>query len=82
MQKPVVASNVEALNEFLIDKYNALLIPHEDHKSLARVIITVVTGIDLRNQLIRGGEETLKKMKSSEEHEKWIDYYNNFLRKE
>ena len=82
MKKPVVASNVEALNEFLIDKYNALLIPHEDHKSLARAIVAVVDNMNIKDRLVLGGEKTLKKMKSSEEHEKWIHYYDNFLRKE
>lgn len=79
MKKPVVATNVEALNEFLIDGYNALLTPHEDYEGLAKAIVTVVGGENIRDRLVRGGEETLAKMKSEKEHEKWVAYYNQFL---
>ena len=81
MRKPVIASDVEALNEFLIHGYNALLVPPRDELKLSEAINLISTDKDLFGKLINGGGQTLEKMKSGEYKKRWLNYYEKFLPK-
>ncbi len=78
--KPVVASRVEALTDFLIDGQNALLVPPKDPRALADAITRVLSDSALRDQLIRGGSATLARMRSDEPRKAWLDFYNRVAR--
>jgi len=80
IKKPVIATQVEALSDFLTDGYNALLVDKEDHQKLAEAIVRVMTDSNIALRLVKGGEATLQKMKSKEGHQKWLYYYETFLK--
>lgn len=75
MQKPVVASDVVAVNEHVKNGYNGLLVPPENPKALAEAMERVLKDKNLRGNLIQGGNQTLKTMKSEEFKNKWFDFY-------
>lgn len=79
LKKPVVASNIEAINEHLIDGYNGLLVPSENPEEFARKIKEVFENKDIQEKIIKGGSETLKKMKSEEEKNKWLSFYQKLI---
>ena len=78
--KPVIASRVEALTDFLVDGENALLVPPKDPEALAHAIERMATDIELRTRLTTGGAATLQKMRSSDMHEKWLRLYRDALK--
>lgn len=80
MQKPVVASDVIAINEHAKNNYNALLVPPENPKALAEAIEKIIKDEQLRAKLIRGGNETLKTLKSPEARNQWLQFYKNLIK--
>lgn len=80
MQKPVVASNVVAINEHVINGQNGLLVPQENPRALSEAIENVLKNNELKNKLIKGGNETLQKLKSEELKNNWLEFYES-LRK-
>ncbi len=76
MRKPVVASDVVALTEYLVDNENSLLVPPNDPKALAAALSRIARDETLRAKLIVGGAETLKRLRSKEYIEAWIAFYD------
>jgi len=58
---PVIASDVEGLNEIIIDKENGLLFEGKDSKDLARKIETIYSNKNLRNKLTKEGYKNVKR---------------------
>ncbi|MEK9184736.1 MAG: glycosyltransferase family 4 protein, partial [Patescibacteria group bacterium] len=76
MNKPVIASRVNALTDFLTDNENCLLVPSKDPQKLAETIIKIAKDMELQKKLIKGGNDTLNRLKSKEYEQKWLEYYN------
>jgi len=81
MKKPVVASDVPAINEHLINEVNGLSVPPGDPASLARAIERILKDPDLRQKITKGGLNTLEKLKSQETQNQWLDFYKSFIKK-
>jgi glycosyltransferase involved in cell wall biosynthesis len=79
MQKPVVASRVEALTEYLVDGENSRLVPPKDPGALARAITEVASDTTFRQKLIQGGERTLELLRSKEYADRWVTFYDSQL---
>ena len=77
--KPVVASCVEALTEYLVHERNAYLVPTKNDLALARGIETVAKNAELRERLTNGGRETLTDMKSTKRAREWLDAYRELV---
>jgi glycosyltransferase-like protein len=58
---PVVASNLPAFREYLVDGENALLPPVADDAALAAAMCRVVADTDLRARLASGGAATVRR---------------------
>jgi len=78
-KKPLIASMVTALDENVIDGYNSLTIPPKDPRKLAAAITRLAPDKELQQKLVAGGEETLKKLKSSELKQQWLDFYEKLI---
>ena len=75
MGKPVVASGVEALTDFLMHNENAYLVPPKDPAALADAITHVSTDRKLRDHLVEGGRATLERMRGEELKTQWLHFY-------
>ena len=60
MGVPVIASNVEGLNEIITDKETGMLFKPKNEKDLAEKIKLVCKNIELRKKLIKNGLENVK----------------------
>jgi len=78
-KKPLIASAVEALTETVIDNYNGLLVPPENPQKLASAICRLAQDRALVKKLIAGGQITLKRLKSDELKNQWLDFYEKLL---
>ena len=58
---PVIASDVQSLNEIIIDEVNGLLFDFENNKQLADKIRLIYNNKSLKNKLIHNGLETVRK---------------------
>lgn len=81
MKKPVIASDVPAINEHLVNKTNGLSVLPEDPASLAQAIEITLKDPALRQKITEGGLNTLGKLKSAESQNQWLDFYKNILKK-
>lgn len=81
MEKPVIASDVPAINEHLVNEVNGLSFPPEDSVSLARTIERILKDSDLRQKITEGGLKTIEKLKSKESQNQWLNFYENLLKK-
>lgn len=79
MERPLVATNVIAINETVIDGENGVLVNPEDPKELARGIERAVCDTVLSEKIIRGGAETIKGFSSEEAHNRWLIFYYDFV---
>lgn len=76
--KPVVASSVGGIPEFIVDKENGLLVPHGDYQALSEVMLFLIRNKDLIRRYGEAGEKialerfTVKKM---------IENYKAFYKK-
>jgi glycosyltransferase involved in cell wall biosynthesis len=77
--KPVVASDVVELNNYLLHGQNAFLVPPNDPISLASGIIEVIVNEDLKQWLIKNGKETFKMYHIENWLPKWIEIYDEVL---
>ncbi len=77
--KPVVASRVEALTDFLTHEKNAYLVPPKDPAALAKGITTVANDVSLRETIITGGRATLAEFKSEKYFERWLKFYSSLI---
>ena len=81
MKKPVIASDVPAINEHLINEVNGLSVPPGDPISLALAIEKIFKNPDLRQKITKGGLNTLEKLKSQETQNQWLDFYKSLIKK-
>ena len=81
MKKPVIASDVPAINEHLINEVNGLSIPPEDPVSLARAIERILKDSGLRQKITEGGLNTFEKLKSEGAQNQWLDFYKSLVKK-
>ena len=77
VKKPLIASDVEAINETVVDHQNGLLFPKEDFRRLGEAIVSLTNNDELKKKLVDGGQETLKKFKSEITKNQWLDFYNS-----
>lgn len=77
--KPVVASGVEALTEYLVHKVNAYLVPPKDAPALARGIEAVMRDPQLRAKMAQGARETLADLKGTVRTGQWLDAYRDIV---
>jgi len=77
--KPLVASNVPAINEHVRHEQNGLLFPNKNYKKLADELERLSRDDELKNRLIQGGDETLRQFKSETRKKQWLDFYNHSL---
>ena len=77
MNKPIVASNVEALTESLKDEYNALLVTPKDPKALAKALERLAANRDLQQKLVTNGQKTLERIKSQALKDAWLELYDS-----
>lgn len=77
---PVIASAIEPMTEYLVDKENALLISPMDCEALAGDIIMLFEDSDLRARLIENGRITASKYSWRNTANKHIEFYNDILK--
>lgn len=78
-KKPIIASDIPAINEYTKNEYNGLLFQSENYKQLAICIKRIVTDNALAKRLIAGGNETIKRLGSVKEQNKWLTLYSKLL---
>jgi glycosyltransferase involved in cell wall biosynthesis len=49
--KPVIATNIDGVADFLIDEKNALLVPVKDPNALAAAMMRLIKDVELRTRL-------------------------------
>jgi glycosyltransferase involved in cell wall biosynthesis len=79
MGKPVVASDVVAINEVVKHGYNGYLLPPNDPHGLAIGISTVLRDDALRSHLVRGGRETLEAYHIENRIHTWMGLYQEVV---
>jgi glycosyltransferase involved in cell wall biosynthesis len=57
----VVATANRGVQEYLVDRENALLCPIDDVKTLAQNVITLLESDQLREELAKGGIKTVQR---------------------
>lgn len=77
--KPVVASKVEALTDFLEHDTNAYLIPPKDPAKLAQAICHIANTPETAHRLVHGGEQTLRLFRDHSRAQLWLDFYRSLL---
>jgi len=80
-ERPVVASGVAALTDYLVHGDNAYLVEPKDPEQLAKGIMDVMRDPALRERLVEGGRKTLAAMKSDSAAGAWLDFYRSMLRR-
>lgn len=79
--KPLIASAVPALTEFVIDGYNGLMVRPKNPKTLARAINRLASNKELGEKLVSGGRITLAGLKSDELKNQWLNFYEELISK-
>lgn len=79
-KKPIVASDVVALNEVLKHRVNGYLVPPKNPKALAGAIMEVMEDEDLRQQLVEGGRQTLNEFTVERWLPKWQEIYESLIK--
>lgn len=77
--RPVVASDVDAITDTVIDGKNGLLVPPGNLNKLSEAIQLLSRDENLRNKIIAGGHLTIKQLGSEENKQLWISFYENLL---
>lgn len=77
--KPIIASQVEALIDFLVDGENALLVRPRDTQALADAIMRLAGNKALQASIAESGTQTLEGLRSKAAHEKWLALYTETL---
>jgi len=73
--KPVIASNVIALNEFVQHTINGYLIPPKNPELLASGIREILQNEQLCRRIVEGGLRTLKEFNINKWLPNWVDAY-------
>lgn len=77
--KPLVASAVPALTEFVVDGYNCLTVPPKNPKELALAIDRLATNKELSRKLVAGGTITLTELRSDGLKNQWLNFYEELI---
>lgn len=75
MKKPVVASDVAAINEHCVDGENCLLVKPEHPKDLALAIEKILLNDKLALRLVMGGNKSFQELQSEPAINKWLELY-------
>lgn len=75
--KPVVASDVPALNEYLKHDVNSHLVPPDNPKALALAICRIVEDPRLRDRIVEGGHRTLAEFDVRRWLGSWMSMYES-----
>ena len=78
---PVIASGIEPMTEYLVDKENSLLITPMDYGGMAQKIIIVFDNLELRSKLIENGRSTASMYSWENAARKHLNFYNEILEK-
>lgn len=78
--KPIIASGVGGLSEFLINYENCLLVSPDSTKELSEKVLELLTNKKLANRLGRNAKKTVKKYDWKNMIDKMLDIYKNELR--
>jgi glycosyltransferase involved in cell wall biosynthesis len=70
--KPVVATNVGAISEVVVNGYTGLLVPPRDWKKLAEAILTLINNSETMQKMGTRGKIIVEK------NYNWIDILNNY----
>ena len=80
--KPVIATDIDGINEIIIDGENGLLVPPADSKALAEKIKLLLSDKSLASRLAVSGKETIIKNFTSEKMVKGVtDIYCEVIRR-
>ena len=80
--KPVIATDIDGINEIIIDGENGLLVPPGDSKALAEKIKLLLSDKSLAKRLAVSGKETIMKNFTSEKMVKGVtDIYCEIIRR-
>jgi len=79
MKKPLIATDIIAINENVEHKKNGLLFEKENAEDLAKKIIELVKNNELKNRLIVNGSQTLGVYKSIDRQKQWLDFYDSLI---
>ncbi len=71
---PSVTTNIEGVDEAVIDDQTGLLLPDQDEESLAEVLLTLATNKELRDRLGTGAREHAKTFTCKKQFEKLRPY--------
>ncbi len=77
--KPVVATRVEALTDYLVHGENAYLVEPNDPRALAEGIAAVMRDPSLRERLSAGGRSTIAEFRREELATAWLNFYRSLL---
>lgn len=75
--KPLIASNVVALNEVIQHGVNGYLVPPDDPSGLGRGIVEVMQNEPLRHSIVSGGKNTLAELAVDRWLANWKEIYLN-----
>ncbi len=75
MRKPVVASDVIAINEHVLNGVNGMLVPPKNPPALAKAIEDVLSDGILRDKITAGGAASLDLLKSPSARDQWLELY-------
>jgi glycosyltransferase involved in cell wall biosynthesis len=76
MHKPVVASDVIAINEHVVNGVNGILVPPKNPGALAQAIERVLNDDVLKNKITQGGSVSLDILKSAQPLNQWLKLYS------
>ena len=77
---PVIASGIEPMTEYLIDRENAVLISPLNFDLLARGITEIIENEELRSRLVENGEKTAEMYSWESAARKHLAYYSEILK--
>ncbi|MBI5221641.1 MAG: glycosyltransferase family 4 protein [Candidatus Magasanikbacteria bacterium] len=80
IKKPVVASDVIAINEHCVNEENCLLVKPEDPKSLAQAIEKILLNDQLALRLVSGGSKSFQELQSEPMINQWLEFYSAAIR--
>ena len=74
-----VVTNVGGVTEYAVDRYNCLSVPPKDSNRLAEAILKLVKDQNLREELRKGGLETVGQFCHKREAKDTLQYFNSLL---
>jgi glycosyltransferase involved in cell wall biosynthesis len=72
---PVIVSDIDVFNEFMVDGQNGLVVPVKDPHSIAEAIMRFLVDPDLRDRCGKGASRTMQDFSITNEASAWIDLF-------